>query len=835
MRLPLGLMAAMSCLSLSGCDLLPYLFCDPESDPECVLSGRGHIEGTIAVPTAAAASTSERRPAPNLVKQAREAMRAARPPKPAPDAPPLVPHKRWRVPASSVANQVPRKLTAEPRWRPGEVIVRGRESVRDNRDAVGERVGGWLREQLHEGTQAHVGLCNTDFVCLVELRDKDGELFDELATAAAANRLSRLEDTLAWAEVNWVLQIQKTPNDQYYPLQWHYSAMRLPAAWDVTTGSPDVVAAVIDTGVLLGHPELASRVIGGADLISDASVARDGDGRDNNAEDTGDEACGGGCHSFHGTHVAGTMAAESNNGTMVAGVAWEGSVLAVRVLGKGGGSLFDIAAGVYWSIGESVDGVRRNPNPADVLNMSLGGQASSQAMNEAIAAAIDSGAIVIVAAGNDNIDASGFTPANAPGAITVAAVGNTGGSRARPQKASYSNFGSLVAVAAPGGEQGEDIDGDGNPDGVLSTLGNDVGFYQGTSMAAPHVAGLAMLMKSLNPGIGQAEARSLLTSTADANVACSQGCGAGAVNAVRVLRAMQGEGASPLVVASPAVTRIGRADKDAVVVFENVGGGSAPITISVGGPDRERVQLDATSGTLGPDQKLTVNIDLDRTGTDHGDATLTATSGEQAAQARLIWTDEAINVASTVEVGALRIDGAGFSPERIVSASALDGYAYKLFNLPPGEYLVIGISDDDSDGDFEEHEGIGVYPRIQEPRLVSVGADERVTEVDFIVAPGFLYEEDGALRNGAIGAACSRASDCQGDLYCDPAFPGGYCTKDCSGGPSLCPSGTACFCLGTDGVGGCEYRICLDECVSDSECRTGEGYSCDIDQTCYPD
>src|SRR5690606_18049196 len=100
-----------------------------------------------------------------------------------------------------------------------------------------------------------------------------------------------------------------------------------------------------------------------------------------------------------------------------------------------------------------------------------------------------------------NIDASEFTPANAPGALTVAALSNTGGSRTAPKKASYSNYGSTVDIAAPGGEQAEDADNDGNPDGVLSTVGDSVVFYQGTSMAAPHVAGLAMLMKSLDPNV----------------------------------------------------------------------------------------------------------------------------------------------------------------------------------------------------------------------------------------------------------------------------------------------------------------------------------------------
>src|SRR5690606_26325574 len=126
-----------------------------------------------------------------------------------------------------------------------------------------------LARFLDDGTRVEIRLCNTDTMCLAELQDVHGKPLDELATVQAAERLHRFQEVLRYAEPNRVLQMTRTPNDQLYPMQWHYGAMRLPAAWDITTGHPDVVAAVIDTGILLQHPELKDRVIGGADLIDD--------------------------------------------------------------------------------------------------------------------------------------------------------------------------------------------------------------------------------------------------------------------------------------------------------------------------------------------------------------------------------------------------------------------------------------------------------------------------------------------------------------------------------------------------------------------------------------
>ena len=204
---------------------------------------------------------------------------------------------------------------------------------------------------------------------------------------ALARRLER-DPNVVFAEPDRRLYPQATapqlvPNDTRYAEQWHYyeaaGGINLPAAWYVTTGSSSIVVAVIDTGVR-SHAELDSRVLPGYDFIGDLAVANDGSGRDADASDPGDYGCGGrGASSWHGTHVAGTIGAASNNGAGVAGVNWTSKILPVRVLGVCGGYTSDIVDGLRWAAGIPVAGVPANPTPARVANLSLGGSGTCSA------------------------------------------------------------------------------------------------------------------------------------------------------------------------------------------------------------------------------------------------------------------------------------------------------------------------------------------------------------------------------------------------------------------------------------------------------------------------
>lgn len=353
-----------------------------------------------------------------------------------------------------------------------------------------------------------------------------------------------------YVEPDLILKPMLTPNDQFYSAQWHYyeqiGGINLETAWDTTSGSGAVVA-VLDTGVL-PHVDLASNLLPGYDMISDAFVGNDGDGRDSDASDPGDWVtagqCGGGeptqdeNSSWHGTHTAGTVAATTNNGSGVAGVAFGAKVVPVRVLGRCGGYTSDIADAIIWAAGGNVSGVPNNANPANVINLSLGGGGScGNTTQNAINTARALGASVIVSAGNSNINAANATPANCNGVITVAATNRSGG------KSYFSNFGSIVDIAAPGGDLRFTA-----ADGIASTLNDGLTtpttdnyvYYQGTSMSAPHVAGVAALMYSVNPNLTPDEVETILASTARSFPATCNQCGAGIVDAAAAVAAADG-------------------------------------------------------------------------------------------------------------------------------------------------------------------------------------------------------------------------------------------------------------------------------------------------------
>ncbi|ASK95703.1 S8 family serine peptidase [Xanthomonas campestris pv. merremiae] len=330
-------------------------------------------------------------------------------------------------------------------------------------------------------------------------------------------------------EVDQMLYPTLPPNDSRLSEQWAFgttnAGLNIRPAWDKATGA-NVVVAVIDTGIV-SHPDLDANILPGYDFISDATAARDGNGRDNNPADEGDRNSTSGCatsnSSWHGTHVAGTVAAVTNNTTGVAGTAFNAKVVPVRVLGRCGGSLSDIADAIIWASGGTVSGVPANPNAAEVINMSLGGGGTcSSTMQSAINGAVSRGTTVVVAAGNSAANVSGSLPANCANVIAVAATTSAGA------KASYSNYGSGIDVSAPGS-------------GILSTLNSGTttpgnasyASYNGTSMAAPHVAGVVALVQSVAPTtLTPAAVETLLKNTARALPgACSGGCGAGIVDA----------------------------------------------------------------------------------------------------------------------------------------------------------------------------------------------------------------------------------------------------------------------------------------------------------------
>ncbi len=356
------------------------------------------------------------------------------------------------------------------------------------------------------------------------------------------------DPNVEYVEVDQIMRATLTPNDTRFSEQWGFgtsnAGINIRPAWDKATGT-GVVVAVIDTGIT-NHADLNANILPGYDFISDAAMARDGNGRDNNPNDEGDWYGDNECQagypgsnsSWHGTHVAGTVAAVTNNSTGVAGTAFNAKVVPVRVLGKCGGYTSDIADAIVWASGGSVSGVPANANPAEVINLSLGGGGScSTTYQNAINGAVGRGTTVVVAAGNSNTNVSSSVPANCPNVIAVAATTSAGA------RASFSNYGNGIDISAPG-------------QGILSTLNSGTttpgsasyASYNGTSMAAPHVAGVVALMQSVAPSpLSPAQVESIIKSTArPLPGACSGGCGAGIIDAnAAVAAAINGGGTNP--------------------------------------------------------------------------------------------------------------------------------------------------------------------------------------------------------------------------------------------------------------------------------------------------
>ena len=422
------------------------------------------------------------------------------------------------------------------------IIVKFKENVKDKRSKAAKKR--WRTNRMSNALAKRVrhlkrtGLESDVF----EVEDASSNEMKDMM-----NEISQMSDVL-YVEEDKLMQHQFQPNDPRYSDQRHYfeqgTSINVEPAWDKATGQ-GVVVAVIDTGYR-PHADLAGNILPGYDMISDTSISNDGDGRDSDARDTGDWTVDNQCQqgragtnsSWHGTHVSGTVAAVTDNGRDVAGVAFNAKVVPVRALGMCGGFTSDIADGIIWASGGSVSGVPNNANPAQVINMSLGGGGTcSQTYINAINTARANGATVVVAAGNSNINASNAVPANCPGVLTVAATGPTG------SKAGYSNFGSVVDVAAPGGDFAFGTNG-----GVLSTLnsgsrapGSDtVARYQGTSMATPHVAGIAALLYEAKPNATPDEIEAAIVSSAQSFPGTCNQCGSGIADADAAIDAILG-------------------------------------------------------------------------------------------------------------------------------------------------------------------------------------------------------------------------------------------------------------------------------------------------------
>ncbi len=562
----------------------------------------------------------------------------------------------------------------------------------------------------------------------------DPVLRRKIATLLALKAL-RMRPEVAYASLNYRRQLSFMPNDELYPLQWHYPLLNLPQAWDLQTGNNTIVA-VLDTGVLLDHPDLQGQFVEGYDFISDPDNAGDGDGIDPDPNDPGDNASVS-RSSFHGTHVSGTVAAATNNGLGVAGVAFGSRIMPLRVLGRRGATDFDVEQALRFAAGLPNDSNLVPSRQADVINLSLGGPGFSEA-SQAIYREINAAGVAIVAAAGNSASAEPFFPASYEGVISVSAVD------INKELAPYSNVGPFIDVAAPGGNVDFDINGDGKPDGVLSTAASDAGgsinfdypFYQGTSMASPHMAGVVALMRGINPALTPRDVDNLLASGAITTDLGPPGrdnrFGHGLINAyTAVVAAANTTGGAPItpipiLVVDPGALNFGLNRTRLMLTVTNGGGD----TLIVNAPDQDSSGWLTLIPQVDDDGLGSYTIKVNRTGLTDGiyTATITLTSNANTIQVPVI-----MQVASNLQDGevgqqfAILIDPTTRETmASVVATRQADGnYAYRFTEVPAGLYEIFAGSDLDNDGLIcDSGESCGAYLTLDEPEDIRVTVDQ---------------------------------------------------------------------------------------------------------------
>jgi serine protease len=582
-------------------------------------------------------------------------------------------------------------------------------------------------------------------------------------------RALRRTDGVQLADPNYIRKRLITePNDTYYPFQWNYPLIGLPEAWDITTGSSSVVVAVIDSGILSLHPDLQGQLVDGYDFVSDPVTALDGDGVDPDPEDPGDGSIGG--SSFHGTHTAGTVAARSNNGVGVAGVAWNARIMPLRALGLSGtGTTADIIEAVRYAAGMNTNAGVQNAQPVDVINLSLGGSGYSQIEEQVYQEARNRGAIIVASAGNDGSIQTTY-PAGYNGVVAVSAVTIDG------SFTYYSNYGPTIDVAAPGGSS-LDLNGDGYLDGVLSTVGNDSGgivemryaFYTGTSMAAPHVSGVAALMKSIYPAMTPTDFDTLLAAgyltQSSYIIGRDDQLGYGIIDAYKATlvaeeSALNG-GIPPILAVTPRTLIYQTYFRSMSLNVENGGSGSLSVDSYVS---------DASWLSVTPLSDVDENgfgtywVTVTRDGLADGiyDASITFTAGTQQVLVPVIMR---VGIRPSTSGGGyhyiLLIDTDTFKTKQQSHSSGVNGsYLFSFTGLSYGDTYVIYAGTNPNNDLFicTEGETCGAYLSLDEPVILTVQDDvqniEFNTDINVSipdVAAGSFSKPGRAFQRNAVG------------------------------------------------------------------------------------
>jgi serine protease len=561
-------------------------------------------------------------------------------------------------------------------------------------------------------------------------------------TLIAARDLA-VDPTVEGVSVNYRVSTSATPNDPLYGSQkWHYEQIASPAAWDITTGSADVVVAVLDSGVS-PHPDLVDNLLPGFDFVS-SDPKGDGDGEDTDPSDPGTNQEPNPVKSSHGTHVAGTVAARGNNSVGGTGVSWSTKILPVRVLGVGGGSFADVLKGMKYAAGILPE--RRPVKVANVINMSLGDSSRSRIPCDSLTNSLTisvinqvraAGTIVVVANGNDKDQGKTWVsyPANCPGAVSVAAT------NPNRQITYYSQEGGETDVAAPGGAS----DGIGS-NSVWSTnisrVGEGATTYvynglSGTSMATPHVAGVVALMKSVRPAMTPADFDDFLASgqiTTDIGASGKDNAsGYGLINALNAATAAQSSTPNipPRIDVTPSLINFGTATNQSSVYVTLVGNSNESVSVAA---SSAQAWLTATFAEKVDSRTLRYVVSVDRSVVANGsfEGGVSFRASTPSATLNTVNVTVVMGKSATQVIGnagsqyALLLDR---STEKVTNQSAVfqaleTGSSFSISGVIAGDYYLVSGTDIDSNNFIcEEAEICSLYRvSLTDAGVVSVAA-----------------------------------------------------------------------------------------------------------------
>ena len=503
-----------------------------------------------------------------------------------------------------VTKTAPRDLQANvqdrPAYVPGQLLVQYRDGLALQAD---------LTLQTDEKTQAEA-VRETYGLSLLRAGTPSSPSLVQVAVGvnlkALAQRLEQ-DPRVVYAEPNYYIYAQSVPNDPETGKLWNMPVSGLPVAWSFKNSAPNVTVAVLDTGIQTSHTDLQGIFVGGYDFCASNNCAQtDTNPQPDSTNDT------------HGTHVTGTLAAVGNNGKGVAGVLYGGAkIVPVKVFYQASFTTADaLAQAVRWAAGvqnvKTNDGkTLTNPNPAKIINLSLGTDQQSNTLENAVKAAQAQGALLVAAAGNVGGN-SLFYPARYSGVLAVGAVNSDFG------RSCFSNYGSGLDIMAAGGDgflQNSACSGRNN-EAILSTFpGNDYGYEAGTSMATPVVAGVAALVLAQNPGFSAADVTNQLKKTAyfDASSMTANQYGAGVVRADSAF-GFPGPGDSVSVSASGAGSAVATATlkvngESTPFTLDNLAAGSYTLKADASGSQRSLSATQTVKLAAGESKSVTLQLE----------------------------------------------------------------------------------------------------------------------------------------------------------------------------------------------------------------------------------